>query len=184
MDKRTERTGDAMTSAWLSAAPEPLAATLAGAPWRARDHWSPRVADWLLDRGSLTTRLRHAPGVLQVRCLQEASAANGGVRQVLLCKEGAPWVWGITCFEPAFLQRWPALLQQGEQPLGDWLFAAALTRSPLRGADLAREPAWQPFCQSLAWSGPLWARYCRWQDGEAGLNLYEIFLPAAPLYAV
>lgn len=184
MDKLTAQTPIAAPNGWQPVVPHNLTTLLSAAPWCAADRWSPCVTDWLLDRGSLTTRLRQAPGALQVRCLQEASAANGGLRQVLLCKDDIPWVWGITCFDPAFLLRWPTLLQQGSQPLGDWLFTAGLSRSALRGADLAQEAAWQPFCQSLAWRGPLWARHCRWQDGEIGLHLYEIFLPAAPLYAV
>lgn len=168
--------------AWPFSTLQDLHLSLAALPWCEQGNWPAQVADWLLDTGSLTARLRALPGGLAVHCLQEASLANQGVRQVLLCKEGRAWVWGVTCFEPGFLSRWPALQQQGTRPLGDWLFAAGLTRTPLQGVDLARQPVWQPFCQALAWDGPLWARRCRWQQGTAGLMLYEIFLPAAPLY--
>ncbi len=141
---------------------------------------------WLSEPGSLTARLRAMPGQFALHCLCEASELNGGVRQVLLCMDGRPWIWGLTHIEAGLALACPELLRLGGQALGDWLFHhPELQRDALEYADLGLSPCWG---QTMAALGQpigtaLWARRCRWHLDGAALTVVELFLPAAPLYA-
>ena len=146
------------------------------------------VLAWLAEPGSLTQRLRAEPGALTLHCLYQGAAPDddGWQRQVLLLKAGRPWVWALTQSSAATLSQHPELAQQGERPLGDWLFgAAAARRESLLYADLAQEAALVEALQRWRLPRParLWARHSRFALPQGSCSITELFLPDSPLYA-
>ena len=146
------------------------------------------VLAWLAEPGSLTQRLRAEPGALTLHCLYQGAApeSDGWQRQVLLLKAGRPWVWALTQASASTLNQHPELAQQGERPLGDWLFgAAAARRDSLLYADLAQQVALVEALQR--WRLPLptrlWARHSRFALPQGSCSITELFLPDSPLYA-
>lgn len=142
---------------------------------------------WLAEPGSLTQRLRGEPGALTLHCLFQGVAPDGDgwQRQVLLLKAGRPWVWALTQASAATLSHHPELAQQGERPLGDWLFGAAgAQREALLYADLAHEEALVEALQR--WRLPLpprlWARHSSFALPQGSCSITELFLPDSPLY--
>lgn len=150
---------------------------------------SQEVWSWLAEQGSLTRRLRAEAGVLSVLCLQQGIREDEPdlwQRQVLLMKEGRPWVWGLTQAPLTTLVHYPQLAEQGVQPLGDWLFGVAgACRDGLVWADLAADPALAHALQTWRLPQPasLWARRSRLVLPGGECVITEVFLPDAPLYA-
>ena len=113
---------------------------------------------WLLDEGSLTGRLRAQGRGFSLRLLGEGWIERASVpsglgagpyweRQVLLCLDHRPWVWGRTLMPAASLQACPELGALGSQPLGERLFRHPdLTRGTFELADFSASPA---FCRAL-----------------------------------
>ena len=146
------------------------------------------VLEWLAEPGSLTQRLRAEPGSLTLHCLYQGDAPNGDgwQRQVLLLKAGRPWVWALTQASATTLHHHPELAQQGERPLGDWLFGAAgAQREALLWADLADQLALVEALQrwQLPLPSRLWARHSRFALPRGSCAITELFLPDSPLYA-
>ena len=103
--------------------------------WRSPDscRLSAVQRNWLLDEGSLTGRLRAQGRGFSLRLLGEGWVERATVpsglgagpyweRQVLLCLDRKPWVWGRTLMSAASLQACPELGALGSQPLGERLF--------------------------------------------------------------
>lgn len=151
---------------------------------------------WLLDEGSLTGRLRGQGKGFSLRLLGEGWIERATVpsglgaepyweRQVLLCLDRKPWVWGRTLMPAASLQACPELGALGSQPLGERLFREPdLTREAFELADFSASPA---FCRALESWGlarhrPLWGRRSLVRYLGSPLLICEVFLPDCPIY--
>ncbi len=170
--------------------------------WRHPLCLAPRaLRPWLTEAGSLTTRLRQAFPVLQVRVLRqgwqpslqnEAQALHlsrtstlVAGREVLLMQGDMPLVFARSTTRREALRGGFQLFEQaGTRPLGALLFAdPAITRSALswRCVD-RRHPLWQ---KAQAAAGPLparlWARRSVFFAGRDRLLVTELFLPAVTL---
>ncbi len=173
-------------------------ATLSGLAWHPPGHWELDATErsWLLDGGSLTGRLRAQGRDFSLRLQGERWLADAEVpsglgggpyreRQVLLCLDRQPWVWGRTLIPAASLQACPALGTLGSQPLGEHLFRQpGLLREPFELADFSASAA---FCRALGRWGvagrrPLWGRRSLVRFGGSPLLICEVFLPACPIY--
>lgn len=174
--------------------------------FRSRRLWRdlpPGMADWLLDSGSLTQRLRRACGgrfrvcVLrqgwsrpdrdEARVLGLRLDAWAWVREVhLLCDE-RPWVFARTLIPARTLRgRGRRLTRLGTRPLGQALFAdPGVRRGPV---EIARIVAGQRLCrQAFAGRGKaldaIWGRRSVFWIEECPLLVCEIFLPDLPVSA-
>lgn len=153
--------------------------------WRPQGHfpprsWPPALAPWLLDRDSMTQRLRQCCGshfhlqlhsqVWAAATLNECHALGIPsrervlVRQVLLCCDRrilmvARSLFPISSFRGHGRALRPKL---GPKPLGDWLFKPPYaTRSPLQLAKLSKKNQEYQWAASLVQGtlpDTLWAR--------------------------
>ncbi len=171
--------------------------------WRGHRRWlRQQVPDvlrtWLLDKGSLTDRLkRSCPGKFSVRVLDEAwqrpqldearvlnmpVTALAWVRQVQLLCDGVPRVFARTIVPVTTLsgaQRRLAYL--GNRPLGAYLFAdPGMQRSPVQLARITRgSRLFEDAVQGLTRKPPvIWGRRSVFRVGGKPLLVSEIFLPA------
>ncbi len=153
---------------------------------------------WLLDRGSLTDRIRETcggrfsvrvigegwqrPYLDEVRALSMRPAMLGWVRQVQLLCDDTPWVFARTVMPVRTLsgaQR--RLIRLGSRPLGAFLFAdPAMQRTDV---ELARiTPGNALFGSASAGVGArpdaLWGRRSVFLLAGKPLLVTEIFLPA------
>jgi chorismate--pyruvate lyase len=161
------------------------------------------LADWLLNHGSLTQRLRCVcAGRFRVRVLRQGWSrpardearilgsrldAWAWTREVqLLCNE-RPWVFARTLIPARTLRgRGRRLTYLGTRPLGQVLFAdPEVRRGPV---EITRIVAGQPLHQQ-AFAGfiespaTIWGRRSVfWIEGRP-LLVYEIFLPDLPVSA-
>lgn len=150
---------------------------------------------WLLDPGSLTDRLLECGESFQVKLLNQnwerprpseiqtlalAPRKRALVREVLLCVDNIPWVYGRSVF-PVTSLTGPLrhLRHLSNRSLGHQLFRyPQLQRGPF---ELARiQPAHLPaavaeLCEE---DQPLWARRSRFRLGSSRLLVSEVFLPA------
>jgi len=159
------------------------------------------MADWLLDRGSLTTRLvKASEGQFQVRVLHQGwgrplysenqqlqmrRAETALVREVALLGHGTPWVFARTLI-PASSLRGPArrLANLGNKPLGAVLFSdASMRRGPIQIARLLpRHPLFiAATCNMMQKPTELWGRRTLFYLSGKPLLVNEIFLPELPL---
>jgi len=148
------------------------------------------VADYLLDPGSLTQRLVEvSDGRFGVTPLCEREAvllrsectalhlplgSRGWVREVYLNGQGVPWVFARTVI-PEAVQSSTGLdfRALGDQSIGPWLFGELDFR---RGAiELCRYEDSVDDGQLAA--SPLWARRSRFERGDLGILVSEVFLP-------
>lgn len=147
------------------------------------------LVTWLAESGSLTQKLRERGAEVSVQRLSEGvSATHEWQRQVLLLAGTTPWLWGFTQIGSASLAACPELTQQGDRPIGDWLFGqAAAQRLSLEwvGVPTASSCLFEQLANGEAY---LWGRRtrlglnARCQDGSpAELLLTELFLPGAGL---
>lgn len=153
---------------------------------------------WLLDKGSLTDRLKRCcEGHFSVRVLNEAwqrpqrneaqvldmsGTALAWVRQVQLLCNGKPWVFARTVIPVTTLsgaQR--RLAHLGNRPLGAYLFAdPGMQRSPVQLACIRPgSTLFDDAVQGLA-AKPraIWGRRSVFRVGGKPLLVSEIFLPA------
>lgn len=154
---------------------------------------------WLMDRGSLTSRLLAASnGCLQVEVLDQSLqlpslserralslAANqlALVREVLLIGGGQPWVFARSVIPLQTLTgRLRRLRHLDNRPLGALLFSdPGMTREPLQWARI--EPDSQPLSRQLddranCRQQPAWARRSVFRLSAKPLLVCEIFLPS------
>ncbi|NVZ25538.1 chorismate lyase [Pseudomonas gingeri] len=148
------------------------------------------VADYLLDPGSLTQRLVEISGgrfaitplyeredvLLDSECtaLQLTAGSRGWIREIYLTGQGVPWVFARTVI-PAAVQQMTGqdLRTLGDQPIGPLLFGDLdFRRGPIefcRYEDSARN--------GQLTASPLWARRSRFERGDLGILVSEVFLP-------
>lgn len=122
----------------------------------------PEIADWLLDSGSLTTRLQaqcracSENGRFRVEVLSQAwgrpqrheaqqldmrRGAVALIREVRLLCDGRPWVFARTVIPRSSLQGSNRILAHlGNRPLGGFLFAQrSLQRGPMQVTRISAE---------------------------------------------
>ncbi len=154
-----------------------------------------RLQHWLLDRGSLTSRLQHlSHGQLRVEILNqrwakprlsEARALEidphriALIREVILCGNNEPWIYARSVLPQSTLTgRLRCLRQLDNRPLGALLFNdPGMRRSPI---EIASFKADNPLIPESVRSHqqPLWARRsCFFLDAKP-LLVSETFLPA------
>jgi len=156
-----------------------------------------RLRHWLLDRGSLTLRLRMRCDRFNVKVLSQRSAAVNRdecavigvrpgvgcvVREVSLNCGQRPVIFAHSVVEPRALRGpWRMLMTLGARPLGEALFAdPRITRFPLRFRRLnRRHELYRRACELLEHSPAcLWARRSLFALRESRLLVTEVFLPA------
>jgi len=159
------------------------------------------MEDWLLDRGSLTSRLvKASEGAFQVRVVHQGwgrplysesqllrtrRAEAALVREVELLGHGTPWVFARTLI-PASSLRGGArrLANLGEKPLGAVLFSdPSMRRGPIQVARLQpRHPLFAAATSHLEEKpAELWGRRTLFYLAGKPLLVNEIFLPEIPL---
>jgi len=171
------------------------------ADWQAAaiaNEWDPVAADWLLDPGSLTQRLKRQGTRFGVLLLGQMTAAVGVderpwlkaeqalVREVLLCCDNIPVVFARTLIPATTLVASEGRLARlGSTSLGELLFArpevsrdrieVARFDNDSRVARLAACLGQPPAVELLG------RRSCFFWSGQP-LLVSEVFLPAADLY--
>jgi len=152
----------------------------------------PALHDWLfVDRGSLTRRLTIlANGAFSVMPLVEgwqalrddecaalgvAKGSQGWVREVYLRGHLQPWVFARSVAARSALEDSGLDLQSlGSRSLGELLFSdRAFMRGPLEARRYSA--AWLP---EEVRQARLWARRSCFSQGELGVLVAEVFLPA------
>lgn len=163
----------------------------------------PGMADWLLDRGSLTQRLRRAcagrfrvcvlrqgwtrPDRDEARILDLRLDAWAWTREVRLLGDERPWVFARTLIPVRTLRgRGRRLTYLGTRPLGQALFAdPGVRRGPV---EITRITTGQPLHQQ-AFAGlvespaTIWGRRSVFRIEGRPLLVCEIFLPDLPVTA-
>ena len=157
------------------------------------------IGGWLAERGSLTARLRvHCdafslkrlyqgmarPRPDEARLLAQPLSQRAWTREVVLCADGVPVVYAHSVARPDVLRgSWRLLVKLGSRPVGDAVFARALTRrGEIRVRRLAPRDALRH--AACAYAGlpattPLWARRSAFVHRCQALWVTEVFLPAA-----
>lgn len=144
---------------------------------------APGVAEWLMERGSMTIRLetycpqiivqRYREGFFPASTLVEEGLLLGHgdrlwLREVVLYGNGQPWLSARTVMlEQSLDGEAQRVMTLGDMPLGRWLFRQ---QAPVRD-----------FIQ-FGQIGELWARRSRLNPAGQPLLLTELFLPDSPLY--
>ncbi|WP_341502706.1 chorismate lyase [Gallaecimonas sp. GXIMD4217] len=151
----------------------------------------PKAAgNWLLDRGSLTARIKASCDQFELTLLEQGRGELAPAvrlclglpqqfyqRQVCLKADGRPWVYGLSFWSGED----PRLAGLGDNALGELLFS---------------EPHWQrgdivplqldasalPAALGCRACGPLWGRASRFSQGRRQLWVLEVFLPQSPVY--
>ncbi len=160
-----------------------------------------KVAEWLLEYGSLTEKLKRN-GLIEIEVLNqeltdltksekkliESSDKQLITREVVLSVEGRPWVFARTVLNQAS----EGLIQSlGNKPLGSILFSDQnLQRQFLKIRKLNKQSnLLQRIPDNLADSKneKLWARRSLWEskaksNDNARMLVTEVFLPDSPLY--
>ncbi len=152
------------------------------------------LTGWLLERGSITARLRREDASIGVRVLDEGlrePLPDEAARLGLLPGQTA-WVRCITLsgdsgdrvYARSVIPNWSAgnpwheVQQLGTQPLGELLFSdKGLWRSPFELRRLHNGPHASLWKNSPA-AAP-WARRCEFRRAGAPLLLMEAFLPTS-----
>ncbi|MCE2572386.1 chorismate lyase [Motilimonas eburnea] len=163
------------------------------------------LLDWLTDSGSLTARLIANSRDFHVHVIGQAflcaseqeqqalalsphyiATSEHLIREVLLCCDGAPWVYARTVIPVSTLTgEEQKLAQLGEQPLGATLFNSPnMTREDLVIAALPEDAnivAAVKAVSELPTVG-LWGRRSLFHLANKPLLVHEIFLPSALAY--
>lgn len=158
------------------------------------------MREWLLDRGSLTARLKSVCGGFAVRVLAQGRVRGGADeaplfgdavtpligRDVLLMDGEVPLVFAHSVLRADDLRGpWRAISRMGTRPLGAALFAdPRIERRPLH---FRRLHGGHPlYCAAMAATGdelpPLWARRSAFCLHGAPLLVTEAFLPGLADY--
>lgn len=151
---------------------------------------------WLLDRGSLTSRIKERCRDFSVRRIrQELGKITSDeqrilnlraqrlalVREVLLYCGATPVVFAHTALDARFLHGpWHSVATMGNKPLGAALFAdARVKRMPLHFKKLTKHHAlYERACRTMRSPPPfLWARRSLFRRDHAPLLVTEVFLP-------
>lgn len=168
-------------------------------------HWQPAEAPgalppsaslrgWLLERGSLTARIRGGGDGFALELLREALEPADAedlrlldcnddrlhVRRVRLSGRGVRLIFASTLVPPATLARHPWLAQLGERPLGEALAdQTAVTRTPFEYTRIGeRDPLFAAALEGTDIAPEtLWARRSRFLVGDDAILVYEVFLP-------
>jgi len=171
------------------------------ADWQAGEvafGWDPVAADWLLDPGSLTQRLKRQGTRFGVRLLGQMTAEVSAderhrlrveqalLREVLLCCNDIPVVFARTLIPEATLAASEGRLARlGHTSLGELLFARPeVSRDRIEVANFHRDSpvARLAMCLGQPLSNTLLGRRsCFFWSGQP-LLVSEVFLPAADLY--
>ncbi|MDS4028238.1 MAG: chorismate lyase [Candidatus Contendobacter sp.] len=161
------------------------------------------MADWLLDHGSLTQRLRCAcTGRFRVRVLRQGWTrpdrdearvlglrlnAWAWTREVHLSCDEQPWVFARTLIPARTLRgRGRRLTQLGARPLGEVLFASpSVRRGPVEIARIVagRRLHQQAFTCLAEPPDVIWGRRSVFHIEDRPLLVCEIFLPDLPVFA-
>ena len=157
------------------------------------------MRDWLTTKGSLTARLVGGSDTFRVQRLHQHAALCSleeadpiGLprrervweREVLLCCDGAPAVFGHTVVPmSATAADWPLFSALGERSLGTTLFYDPLVaRGPLEFARLrASHPLVRRMQSALGnemLGNEFYARRCVYRRHQGLLMVTEVFLPA------
>jgi chorismate--pyruvate lyase len=165
--------------------------------WLVRPPTSPfPYQEWLLDRGSLTSRIRSRCDDFSVRRLRQERGkiatderkilglrANclAVVREVLLYCGATPVVFAHSALNSRYLQgAWRNVATMGSKPLGAALFAdARVKRMPLHFKKLTpHHTLYKRACAVVSNPPPfLWARRSLFERAHAPLLVTEVFLP-------
>lgn len=151
------------------------------------------LRSWLLDRGSLTARLRGQAGdSFRVTVLRQGWAKprldeaevlaiplhqRALIREVILWGQEQPWVYARSVIPLAVLQGSLGFLRKlDNRPLGQLLFNnPQIRRGPI---DIARwSTHWLPSTLQTASTTPLWARRSVFHYRDSGILVAELFLP-------
>ncbi len=158
------------------------------------------LADWLLDGGSLTRRLRRIcssrvdvrvlrqgwsrPGNDEARLLGLRSDAWAWIREVQLVGDGQPWVFARTLIPARTLNGCGRRLTRlGTRPLGEVLFAdPGVRRGPVEIARIVcgRRLHQQAFAGLVESPDAIWGRRSLFWIADRPLLVCEIFLPDLP----
>ncbi|MGH8729170.1 MAG: chorismate--pyruvate lyase family protein [Burkholderiales bacterium] len=152
--------------------------------------------EWLLDRGSLTARIKERCRDFSVRKIRQEPAKLATderrilglraqrlalVREVLLYCGETPVVFAHSALDARFLHGpWRSVATMGNKPLGAALFAdARVKRMPLHFKKLTKHHAlYARACRTVKRPPPfLWARRSLFRRGDAPLLVTEVFLP-------
>ena len=165
-----------------------------------RSQTSDALRHWLLDRGSLTRRLKQrCSDNFRVRLLGQGWAKpmhneavllhqphnqRAQVREVFLLCDGVPWVFARTIIPAHSLEgRERRLVLLGERPLGELLFAdPTMERGPVQVARL--QPGQRLHRLAMATSGgpgEVWGRRSLFYLDHHPLLVSEFFLPGMGL---
>ena len=159
------------------------------------------IEDWLLDRGSLTSRLiKASDGEFRVKVLHQGwgrplysesqllgtrRAETALVREVELLGHGTPWVFARTLIPASSLSGSARRLANlGSKPLGAVLFSdPGMRRGPIQVARLQpRHPLFVAATSHLEQKpAELWGRRTLFYLAGKPLLVNEVFLPDIPL---
>ena len=162
-------------------------------PRRARRPGKP-MQEWLLDRGSLTSRLIAAskgefhvevvrqlfgvPRLDERQALGMKRPALALIREVILFGQSEPWVFARSLLPLSSLTgTLRHLRKQGNRPLGAFLFSQPhLARSAIAVAEISRDHGYVP--NNLVGDRLLWGRRSVFYLQQKPLLVSEVFLPA------
>jgi len=151
---------------------------------------------WLLDKGSLTTKLiKLSHGEFHVDVLRqfhgraslnESQALNIDphqlclIREVVLCGHTQPWVFARSILPLSSLTgSLYHLRKQGTRPLGAFLFSQPhLKRSPIALSLISRHHAYVP--ENLMGDTQVWGRRSIFSIDDKPILVSEVFLPGFP----
>lgn len=164
-------------------------------------NFSAHAQAWLLDPQSLTAKLKHDAVSFRVSLLGQqqapmltcearwlpAAEANtpATVREVLLWRNGQPWVFARSVFpQSALIDSQLQLHQLGDKPLGEHLFKQPdLTRSEIEVAEFPAASSLGKLNEQLTGTlQPLWGRRSCFAAAGQQVLVAEIFLSPASIY--
>lgn len=153
------------------------------------------ITDWLIDRSSLTSRLKEHCQVFRVEvCYEgygrldpsEKTLLGGGgqscwVREVYLYGDDKPWVFARSVMVAEEAPQLQKIRQLAERPLGELLFSCpSLQIGPRLVAQFDKNSAFidnPPLDHSV-----LWGRRTKFEFEALPLVVTEVFLPGSPAY--
>ncbi|MCC5855209.1 MAG: chorismate lyase [Idiomarina sp.] len=172
------------------------------AQWQAPKLSTPTIlAEWLLDSGSLTQKLKDRGAEFKVMLLGQSQGqaethesdflglapdAPVTVREVLLQLNGVAWVYARSILPDAALSPEDrALTRLGTNPLGETLFSRAdIQPGPIQTAVFAANSGPGKLNQQLHQRAhPLHGRRRRFELQQGAILVAEVFLSPCPCYA-